>query len=119
MSTNLDGLVGDVCNIRTPVRGSCTRPPDVEVSDIVHGPRCGRLNGKVREAMPLAARHEALLLDTVYTGKAMAALVAHVRAGRITAGSRVLLVRTGGLPVIFDADRLGPCLSEAPWAPAR
>ena len=118
MSTNLDRLVGDVYNNRTPARGSCTRPPDVDVSDIVHRPGCGRLNDKVREAVALAARHEALLLDTVYTGKPMAALVAHVRAGRITAGSRVLLVRTGGLQAIFDADRLGPCLSEAPWAPS-
>ena len=92
---------------------------DVEVSDAVHAPGYGRLNDAVREAMALAARHEALLLDPVYTGKAMAGLVAHVRAGRITAGSRVLFVHTGGLPAIFAyADRLGSWLSAAPWAPA-
>ena len=92
---------------------------DVEVSDAVHAPGYGRLNDAVREAMALAARHEALLLDPVYTGKAMAGLVAHVRAGRIAAGSRVLFVHTGGLPAIFAyADRLGSWLSEAPWAPA-
>ena len=49
---------------------------DVEVSDAVHAPGYGRLNDAVREAMALAARHEALLLDPVYTGKAMAGLVA-------------------------------------------
>ena len=92
---------------------------DVEVSDAVHAPGYGRLNDAVREAMALAARHEALLLDPVYTGKAMAGLVAHVRAGRIAAGSRVLFVHTGGLPAIFAyADWLGSWLSEAPWAPA-
>ena len=92
---------------------------DVEVSDAVHAPGYGRLNDAVREAMALAARHEALLLDPVYTGKAMAGLVAHVRAGRIAAGSRVLFVHTGGLPAIFAyADQLGPWLSEAPWASA-
>ena len=49
----------------------------------------------------------------------MAGLVAHVRAGRIAAGSRVFFVHTGGLPAIFAyADRLGSWLSEAPWAPA-
>ena len=49
----------------------------------------------------------------------MAGLVAHVRAGRIAAGSRVLFVHTGGLPAIFAyADRLDSCLSEAPWASA-
>ena len=45
-----------------------------------------KLNDAVREAIALAARHEALLLDPV----AMAGLVvAHVRAGRIATGSRV------------------------------
>ena len=74
----------------------------------------------VREAMALAARHEALLLDPVYTGKAMAGLIAHVRSGRIRAGSRALFVHTGGLPAIFAyADRLGPWLSQAPAAPGR
>ena len=85
----------------------------------MHAPGYGRLNDAVREAMALAARHEALLLDPVYTGKAMAGLVAHMRAGRIAAGSRVLFVHTGGLPAIFAyADRLGSWLSEVLWASA-
>ena len=45
---------------------------DVEVCDTVLEPGYGRLNDAVREAMSLAARHEALLLDPVYTGRAMA-----------------------------------------------
>lgn len=68
----------------------------------------------------MAARHEAPLLDPVYTGKAMAGLVAHVRSGRIAAGSRVLFVHIGGQPAIFAyGDRLGPWLSKARWPPAR
>ena len=93
---------------------------DVEVCDAVHPPGYGKLNGAVREALEMAARHEALLLDPVYTGKAMAGLVAHVRSGRIAAGSRVLFVHTGGLPAVFAyADRLGSWLSDTPWAPVR
>ena len=92
---------------------------DVDVSDAALAPGYGRLNDAVREALELAARHEALLLDPVYTGKAMAGLVAHVRAGRIAAGSRVLFVHTGGLPAVFAyGDRLGGWLSKAPWPPA-
>ena len=65
--------------------------------------------------MELAARHEALLLDPAYTGKAMAGLVAHARAGRIATGSRVLFLHTGGLPAIFAyGDGLGPWLSSRP-----
>ena len=91
----------------------------VAVSDAAHAPGYGRLNDAVREAMALAARHEALLLDPVYTGKAMAGLVALVRSGRIAAGSRVLFLHTGGLPALFAyADKLGSWLSKAPWAPA-
>ena len=73
-----------------------------------------------REAMALAARHEGLLLDPVYTGKAMAGLIAHVRSGRIAAGSRVLFVHTGGQPALFAyAESLGSWLSETPGTPAR
>ena len=88
---------------------------DVEVSDVVLAPGYGRLNEPGREAMALAARHEGLLLDPVYTAKAMAGLIGHVRSGRIAAGSRVLFVHTGGQPALFAyADSLGPWLSEAP-----
>ncbi len=66
----------------------------------MHPPGSGGLNGAVAEAMAMAARHEALLLDPVYRGKAIAGLIAHVRSGRIAAGSRVLFIHTGGQPAI-------------------
>ena len=92
----------------------------LDVSDAVLAPGYGRLNEAVREAMALAAGHEGLLLDPIYTGKAMAGLIAHVRTGRIAAGSRVLFVHTGGQPALFAyADSLGPWLSEAPDGRAR
>ena len=41
-------------------------------------------------------------------GKAMAGLIAHVREGRIAAGSRVLFIHTGGQPALFAyAGKLG------------
>lgn len=87
---------------------------DVEVSDAVLAPGYGRLNEEVREAMALAARHEGLLLDPVYTGRAMAGLIAHVRSGRIAQGDRLLFMHTGGLPALFAyGDTLGPWLSES------
>ena len=114
-----------VAKVAAELAGLIERPAafdagGVEVSDTVHAPGYGRLNDAVREAMAMAARHEALLLDPVYTGKAMAGLVAHVRAGRIAAGSRVLFLHTGGLPALFAyADKLGSWLTKAPWAPPR
>lgn len=53
------------------------------------------------EAMRLAARTDALLLDPVYTGKAMGALIDHVRRGLLTKDDTVIFVHTGGLPANF------------------
>jgi len=53
-----------------------------------------------REAIALCATTEGLLLDPVYTGKAMAALVAHVRSGRAGRGP-ILFWHTGGTPGLF------------------
>lgn len=90
---------------------------DVKAFDGVLAPGYGRLNDAVREAIAMAARQEALLLDPVYSGKTMAGLIDHVRSGVIPSGSRVLFIHTGGLPAIFAyGDRLGSWLSEVPWA---
>jgi 1-aminocyclopropane-1-carboxylate deaminase/D-cysteine desulfhydrase-like pyridoxal-dependent ACC family enzyme len=53
------------------------------------------------EAVQMLARSEAILLDPVYTGKAMAGLIALVRAGRWRSGERVLFLHTGGAPALF------------------
>ena len=53
------------------------------------------------EAILLAARLEGLVLDPVYTGKAMAGLVAAVRDGRIGADETVVFWHTGGAPALF------------------
>ena len=58
------------------------------------------------EAVKLAARTEGLILDPAYTGKAMAALIDHVRSGAAAPGTAIVFVHTGGLPMLFDnADR--------------
>jgi D-cysteine desulfhydrase len=53
------------------------------------------------EAVRLAARLEGVLLDPVYTGKAMAGLIGLVRSGRFTSGERVLFLHTGGSPALY------------------
>lgn len=74
---------------------------DVQVDDSVFPPGYGRINPEVREAVRLAAEHEALLLDPVYTGRSMAGLIHHVRSGRIAPGDRVVYLHTGGTPGVF------------------
>jgi D-cysteine desulfhydrase len=53
------------------------------------------------EAVKLLARTEALLLDPVYTGKAMAGLIDQVRKGLFSPGENVLFVHTGGSPALY------------------
>jgi D-cysteine desulfhydrase family pyridoxal phosphate-dependent enzyme len=55
-----------------------------------------------REALDLAARLEGLILDPVYTGKALAGLVAAARAGRVPADGTIVFLHTGGLPALFE-----------------
>lgn len=52
-------------------------------------------------AIHQVARQEGILLDPVYTGKAMAALLADVKAGRLAPDEPVLFLHTGGAPALF------------------
>jgi len=54
-----------------------------------------------REAILLAARQEGLLLDPVYTGRAMAGLIDLVRRGEIGKSETVLFWHTGGSPALY------------------
>jgi D-cysteine desulfhydrase len=60
-----------------------------------------------REAIHLLARREGILLDPVYTGKAMAGLIDLTRRGEIGSDETVLFWHTGGTPALFAyADEL-------------
>jgi D-cysteine desulfhydrase family pyridoxal phosphate-dependent enzyme len=68
-----------------------------------YGDGYGHMTASGLEAMTLVARTEGLVLDPVYTAKAMAGLIARVRDGRIATGESVLFWHTGGAPAIFAA----------------
>ncbi|MFJ8187925.1 D-cysteine desulfhydrase family protein [Streptomyces sp. NPDC096105] len=61
----------------------------------------GTLTPATAEALSLAARCEGVVLDPVYTGRALAGLRAAVRDGDIRPGETTVLVHTGGLPGFF------------------
>ncbi|HZB20898.1 MAG TPA: pyridoxal-phosphate dependent enzyme [Blastococcus sp.] len=61
----------------------------------------GRLTPAAASAMRTAARTEGLLLDPVYTGKALAGLAAAAAEGIVRPGERTVFVHTGGLPGLF------------------
>lgn len=76
-------------------------PEEIIVLDDYRGEGYGVLNEKVVEAMALTAKHEGILLDPVYTGKAMAGLIDLARAGHFNADDGVVFLHTGGTPVLF------------------
>jgi 1-aminocyclopropane-1-carboxylate deaminase/D-cysteine desulfhydrase-like pyridoxal-dependent ACC family enzyme len=55
----------------------------------------------LKEAVQLLARYEAILLDPVYTGKAMAGLVDLIRKGHFKKTDKVLFLHTGGSPALY------------------
>lgn len=53
------------------------------------------------QAIHLLAERDGVLLDPTYTAKAMAALIAHVRAGDIDPTETIVFLHTGGVPALF------------------
>ena len=122
----LVGLTG--CNANLPLTGVNVRRPQAEQEGNVHalalaaaelagappppreavvcrdewvGAGYSLPTPQMVEAVRMMARLEGVLLDPVYTGKAMAGLIGLVRRGEIGSGERVVFVHTGGAPVLY------------------
>ena len=65
------------------------------------GPGYSLPSAEMIEAVRMLARLEGVLLDPVYSGKAMAGLIGLVRRGELKRGERVLFVHTGGSPALY------------------
>ena len=76
-------------------------PADFTADEAYAGETYGVLTPEARAAMQLAAETEGILLDPVYTGKAMAGLIDYARRGAVGADETVVFVHTGGLPLLF------------------
>ena len=61
----------------------------------------GILNKEVTEAIGFLAREEGILLDPVYTGKAMAGMIDLIKKGYFKEGENIVFLHTGGTPALF------------------
>ena len=122
----LTGLTG--ANARIPVTGINVRRPRAEQEKNVHalcldvaklldiepppresvtaldewvGPGYSLPTPAMIDAVRLLASREGVLLDPVYTGKAMAGLIDLVRRGTFKKGEHVLFLHTGGAPALY------------------
>jgi D-cysteine desulfhydrase len=82
----------------------------IRCTDAYVGPGYGEPTAAMIEAVELVARLEGILLDPVYTGKAMAGLIGMVREGRFPPHARVLFLHTGGAPGLYA--RTAPFLAH-------
>jgi len=81
----------------------------VDMSDVVLvedyvGEGYGVLTKEVTEAIKLVAQTEGILLDPVYTGKAMAGLVNMIKQKRFEKNDNIVFIHTGGTPALFVYD---------------
>ena len=76
-------------------------PDDILFIGDYLGPGYGQPSDAGIEAMTLLARTEGLLVEHVYTAKALSGLIDHIRAGQFRADQDVVFVHTGGTPAIF------------------
>jgi D-cysteine desulfhydrase family pyridoxal phosphate-dependent enzyme len=74
---------------------------DLQIDHDRFGDGYGAPTDECRQALDLAARLEGLVLDPVYSGKAMAGLIAARRDGRIERDTNVVFLHTGGMPALF------------------
>ena len=73
----------------------------VQTSDYI-GPGYAEPGPDCVEAMRMMAELEGIILEPIYTGKALAAVIDHVRKGILTSADTVLFMHTGGLPELFN-----------------
>ena len=76
-------------------------PSGIDLDDRFIGAGYGRRSEAAEEAAELLARSEAILVDPIYTAKALAGVVAGIRAGAWD-GERIVFWHAGGLPGLFE-----------------
>ena len=94
----VSGLVADLAM----VPGLADVPDaDIVIDDMQLGDGYGRPTQAADEATRLLARTEGLLVDPIYTAKALAGLIAMIRDGR-SDGRRIVFWHAGGTPGLFE-----------------
>jgi D-cysteine desulfhydrase family pyridoxal phosphate-dependent enzyme len=101
-----DGVAAAVREVAAATAERLDLGPDevaarVEVIAGYGGPGYGLPTPEMRRAVEMAARHEGLLLDPVYSGKAMAGLIGLISEGRFRPDDRVVFLHSGGTPALF------------------
>lgn len=103
VSRTADAQLPVVERIRAPLAAQLEVSAQAPVTlwDEYFAPRYGQPNDEGMEAVRLLARLEGIMLDPVYTGKAMAGLIDGISQNRFRREGPLLFVHTGGAPALF------------------
>ncbi len=101
LAATVRGIVESLAERLGGSRAAVGADRDVEVDDGFVGEGYGMPTEASREALTLVARHEGIVLDPVYTAKAMAGLIDRIRRGGFSAADTVLFWHTGGQAGLF------------------
>lgn len=74
---------------------------DIKIIDGYVGKGYAKSRGEEMAFIKHVAQHEGIILDPVYTGKAMYGLVDQIKKGRFKKGQKVLFIHTGGVFGLF------------------
>ena len=86
-----------------------SKPQDLHIYDDYIGEGYTRPYPRLREVIQLLARTEGILLDPVYSGKAMVGLIDLIEKGQFKQEENVLFLHTGGAPELFTMNDFLSC----------
>ena len=98
-------MVAKIANETAALMGAdtlCFSPCEITVHDEYYGGVYGVPTQGGNEAIRLMGRTEAILLDPVYTGKAMCAMLDILKSGKLNGEGAVVFIHTGGSPAIYS-----------------
>ncbi|HEY4409914.1 MAG TPA: D-cysteine desulfhydrase family protein [Acidimicrobiia bacterium] len=98
---DLDERIPELATATATAAGRAAPGGEVHIDHTRFGAGYGQPTPECLEALRTVARLEGLILDPVYTGKAMAGLIGWAREGRFTDRHTVLFWHTGGAPALF------------------
>jgi 1-aminocyclopropane-1-carboxylate deaminase/D-cysteine desulfhydrase-like pyridoxal-dependent ACC family enzyme len=101
LQAQVRAIVSGIADLLVIDHETLSKGTAIEVDDRFVGGGYGVPTDASREAVALLARAEAVFLDPTYTAKAMAALIACVRQGKVVEGQTALFWHTGGQVALF------------------
>ena len=101
-AAELRPVIADIVSGLADVPGlAAVDDADIDLDESQLGRGYGHPTAAAAEATRLLARSEGILVDPIYTAKALAGLVALVHSGRLD-GRRVVFWHAGGAPGLFE-----------------